>query len=309
VGWAAYPSADNPEPARSPWSEAKRPALSQPEGGQANWSESAGWPDSAFEQQEQPGPVARPPGPVARPPEPVRRKPVATEDAVAGHVRLVRVLLVATAVLGLGLVINLVATFFTDGAGGMLRWLVPPAIALIAAMAVALLDAVSSENRPAGGRLDVPVVVAIVAVLVGVGVGGFALTAGVEYGAGYLTGKESGEDRLIKPVAKTGSGLTVTVENVTYTSHFTRVEVAVSNGSDQSLSLPLEGNAAFTGADGNSLKADGFRSQWPDSVAVGGVERGTITFKGHLPAGLTTATLTLKSGETTFAIPGLALTD
>jgi hypothetical protein len=301
--WAAYPSADNPEPARSPWSTTKRPALTQPEGGQANWSESAGWPDSAFEQQEQPTP------PAARQAEPVRRKPAVAEAAPAGHVRLSRVLLVAAAVLGLGLVINLVATFFADGAGGTLRWLVPPAIALIAAMVVALLDAVSSEDRPAGGRLDVPVTVAIIAVLVGVGVGGFALTAGVEYVAGYVTGKESGQDRLIKPVAKTGAGLTVTVENVTYTSHFTRVEVAVSNGGDQSISLPLEGNAAFTGADGNSLKADGFRSQWPDSIAAGSVEHGTITFKGHLPEGLTTATLTLKSGETTFTVPGLALSN
>lgn len=205
--------------------------------------------------------------------------------------------------------INLVATFFADGAGGTLRWLVPPAIALIAAMVVALLDAVSSEDRPDGGRLDVPVIVAIVAVLLGVGVGGFALTAGVEYFAGYITGKESGEDRLIKPVAKTTAGLTITVENVTYTSHFTRVEVAVSNGGDQSLSLPLEGNAAFTGADGNSLKSDGFRSQWNDSIAAGSVEHGTITFKGHLPEGLTDATLTLKSGDAAITVPGLALSN
>jgi hypothetical protein len=300
--------------------------LTQPDGGQANWSESAGWPESAFEQQEPPLPTTSRPDPARRkpqPPEDVRRKPEAPEDVrreperrgseagdrdAAGRVRLGRVLLVAGGVLGLGLVINVVATFFSDGVGGPLRWLVPPAIALIAAMVVALLDAVSAEERPAGGRLDVPVVVAIAAVLVGVGVGGFALTAGVEYAAAYITGKESGEDRLVKPVAKTGAGLTVTVENVTYTSHFTRVEVAVSNGGDQSLSLPVEG-AALTGADGNSLKADGFRSQWPDSVGPGEVQRGTITFNGHLPEGLTAASLTLKSGETTVTVPGIALSN
>jgi hypothetical protein len=218
-----------------------------------------------------------------------------------------RVLLVAAAVLGFGLVINLVATFFADGPGGTLRWLVPPAIARIAAMVVALLDAIASEERPSGGRLDVPVLVAIGAVLLGVGIGGFALTAGVEYAAGYVTGKESGEDRLIKPVAKTGAGVTVTVENVTYTSHFTRVKVAISNGNDQPLPLPLDGQVAFTGADGNSLKPDGFRSQWPDSVAAGAVDHGTITFEGHLPEGLTAATLTLKSGSPAIAVPGLAL--
>jgi hypothetical protein len=87
------------------------------------------------------------------------------------------------------------------------------------------------------------------------------------------------------------------------------VKVAVSNGSDQPLALPLEGQAAFTGADGNSLKADGFRSQWLDSIPAGGVEHGTITFKGHLPEGLTTATLTLKSGPPAIAVPGLALSN
>jgi hypothetical protein len=252
-------------------------------------------------QQEQQTP------PPARQPEPVRRKQPPTEPAPPGYVRLVRVLLVAAAVLGLGLIINIVATFFADGAGGPLRWLVPPAIALIAAMAVALIDAFSSEERNAGGRLDVPVIIAIVVVLIGVGIGGFALTAGAEYVAGYITGKESGEDRLLKPVARTTAGLTVTVENVTYTSHFTRVEVAVSNGGDQSLSLPLEGQAAFTGADGKTLKADGFRSQWQDSISPGSVERGTITFKGHLPPDLDVAILTLKSGDAPIAVPGIAL--
>jgi hypothetical protein len=310
--WAAYPSADNPEPARSPWSETKRHTLTQPDGGQPNWSESASWPDSAFENQQPPPTATRQPeqgrrATTTRQPEQGRR--AATDQAAVGQVRLVRVLLVAGAVLGLGLVINLAATFFADGAGSTLRWLVPPAIALIAAMVVALLDATSSEERPSAGRLDVPVFLAIAAVLVGVGIGGFALTAGVEYGAGYLTGKESGEDRLIKPVSRTGAGVTVTVENVTYTSHFTRVKVAVSNGNDQRLALPLEGQAAFTGADGNSLKADGFRSQWPDSIPAGGVEHGTITFKGHLPEGLTTATLTLKSGPPAIAVPGLALSN
>ncbi|MFI7061619.1 FHA domain-containing protein [Kribbella sp. NPDC050124] len=304
AAWAAYPSADNPEPARSPWSEGQRPALVRPEGGPANWSESAGWPDSAFDQQQPP------PAPAPTQPEPVRRTPApATGESAVGRVRLVRVLLIAAAVLGLGLIINMAATFFADGPGGSLRWLVPPTIALIAAMVVALLDAIASEERPRAGRVDVPVLVAIGAVLLGVGVGGFALTAGVEYAAAYVTGKESGEDRLIKPVARTGSGVTVTVENVTYTSHFTRVEVAVSNGSDQPLRLPLDGQAAFTGPDGNSLKPDGFRSQWPNTVAAGAVEHGTITFTGHLPDDLTTATLTLRSGDPAIAVPGLALSN
>ena len=98
-------------------------------------------------------------------------------------------------------------------------------------MIVALLDAAAPTNR-APSRLDVSIIIAIVVVLLGVGVGGFALTAGAEYVGGYLTGNESGEDRLIKPAAKAAGGLTVTVENVTYTSHFTRVEVKLTNTGD-----------------------------------------------------------------------------
>jgi hypothetical protein len=222
-------------------------------------------------------------------------------------VRLLRVLAVAGSVLGLGLVINLVGTFLAGGPGGVLRWLVPPAIALVAAMVIALLDA--ARARETTSRLNVSVVVAIVVVLLGVGVGGFALTAGTEYIAGFITGKESGEDRLIKPVAKRGGGLTVTVQNVTYTSHFTRVEVAVKNAGQESVSLSLDGgNATFIGADSTSLKADGFRSQWPGTFPSGTVKHGTITFNGHLPDNLTTASLVLKSGSTTFTV-GIALTN
>lgn len=216
-------------------------------------------------------------------------------------------LLIAGAVVVLGLVINLIVTFLADGPGGALRWFVPPAIALVLAMIIALLDAAAPKGR-AAGRLDVSIVVAIVVVLVGVGVGGFALTAGAEYVGGYLTGNESGEARLIKPVAKTVDGLTVTVQNVTYTSHFTRVDLLVKNTGGQAVKLPLKGNATFTGAEGNALRADASRSQWPGSIPAGGSEHGTITFTGHLPDATTAAALTLKSGDTDVAVSGIVLT-
>jgi len=222
---------------------------------------------------------------------------------------LARVLTIAGAALGFGLLLNLAGTFLASGPGGALRWLVPPTIALVVAMVLALMDAVGSEQPARATRLDVPIITAMIVVLLGVGVGGFALTGGVKYAAGYITGKESGADHLIKPVAKTSDGLTVTVENVTYTSHFTRVEVTVKNDGQQSVTLPLDGNAAFTGSDGNSLKADGFRSQWTDNIAAGATKRGTVTFKGHLPEGLNAASLTLKSGGTTIAVNSIPLTN
>ena len=229
-------------------------------------------------------------------------------DEEVGTVRLLRVLLIAAFIIVLGLLINLTVTFLADGPGGALRWLIPPAIALVVAMIVALLDAAAPTNR-APGRLDVSIIIAIVVVLLGVGVGGFALTAGAQYVGGYLTGNESGEDRLIKPVAKPAGSLTVTVENVTYTSHFTRVEVKLTNAGKQPVSLPLTNTATIAGEDGSALRADTSRSQWPGSIPNGGSDHGTITFKGHLPDATTSATLTLKSGDAGVAVAGLTLSN
>ncbi|MFF0344423.1 hypothetical protein [Kribbella sp. NPDC004875] len=227
------------------------------------------------------------------------------DDEAVGTVRLPRVLIAAGGVIVLGLIVNLIVTFFSDGPSGALRWLVPPGIALVVGMVLALLDAAApKDERP--GRFDVSILIAIAVVLVGVGVGGFAVTAGTKYVAGYLTGNESGADRLIKPVAKTGSGITITVENVTYTSHFTRVEVAIRNAGKEPFTIPIDG-ATFTAADGTALRADSGRSAWPGKIAAGGTEHGSITFKGHLPDSATAAALTFKSGNTTFAVSGVTL--
>ncbi|MGY4773349.1 FHA domain-containing protein [Kribbella sp. CWNU-51] len=286
--WAAYPS-DNSELANPPWDQGNSPAA------QPSWNESASWPDTSRAHQADRLP----------PTDRVGSDDDGSEEV--GTVRLLRVLLIAGAVIVLGLVINLIVTFLADGPGGALRWFVPPAIALVLAMIIALLDAAAPKGR-AAGRLDVSIVVAIVVVLVGVGVGGFALTAGAEYVGGYLTGNESGEARLIKPVAKTVDGLTVTVQNVTYTSHFTRVDLLVKNTGKQAVRLPLKGNATFSGGEGNGLRADAARSQWPGSIPAGGSEHGTITFTGHLPDATTAAALTLKSGDTDVAVSGIVLT-
>lgn len=293
---------------------------------QASRNESASWPDTG-RAEEQAG-VAPPAGGAqtsrgaagarqtsrtaqasrttdARAAQAKTRRPADPDEV--GQVRLGRVLAVAGALLALGLLINLVVTFFSSGPGDPLRWLVPPVIALITAMVVALMDALSGQER-SPGRFNVSVIVAIVVVLLGVGVGGFALTAAAQYAAGYFTGKESGEARLVKPVGKAFDGLTVTVENVTYTSHFTRVQLAVKNAGDQSVALPLDGNVALTGPEGNAIRADDSRSQWPGKFPSGGTEHGTITFTGHLPDNLTTATLTLKSGDAPVAV-GIALSN
>lgn len=227
--------------------------------------------------------------------------PPAPAGSGGGRVRLLKVMLIAGAVEGIGLAANSITTFVADHAGGIVRWLVPPVLALLAAMAAALVDA-SGSKEPAptsstrtttviGRRRGTPAAAAILVVLLVVGVGGFAVTAGVQYAAGYITGKETGEERLVRPVSKSGSGLVLTVERVVYTRHFTRVELTARNTTRTALSLPLFGNCTFTGSDGTTLEADAFRSQWSDTVPPGALQRGTITFKEHLPDHLTTASL------------------
>ncbi|MFI5729147.1 FHA domain-containing protein [Kribbella sp. NPDC051587] len=304
ASWPGYPSADYLESARSPWSNGERAQIVQPD-----TPPHPAWPDRAdYPEPDDPTPT-RPTRPASRPAKrPERRTSETPSIAEAGQVRLARVLAIAGAMLAVGLVINMIATFLADGPGGMLRWLIAPTVALLGAMTFAVLDAVSPTER-AASRLDVSVIVAIGAVLLGVGVGGFAITAGAEYVAGYLSGNENGEDQLIKPVGKTVENLTITVDNVTNTSHFTRIRITVTNKGADAVSLPLDGNATFTSAEGNSIRADNSRSDWPEQFAAGQVEKGTIIFKGHLPQGLKTATLMLRGGDTPIILGGVPLSN
>ncbi len=296
ASWPGYPSADYLESARSPLSGGDHAHIDTP---RTPYADRPDYPSYPVE----PTPARPAPRPVNRP----ERRTRETSDEV-GRVRLARVFAIAGAMLAVGLVINLIATFLADGPGGLLRWLIAPTLALLGAMTFAILDAVSPTEREPS-RLDVSVIVAIGAVLLGVGVGGFAITSGAEYAAGYLSGNESGEDRLIKPVGKTTAGLTITIDNVTNTSHFTRIRVTVNNKGKDSVSLPLDGNATFTSAEGNSIRADDSRSNWPEQFAAGQSEQGTIVFKGHLPKGQKTAILTLRPGDTPVVVTGIPLSN
>jgi hypothetical protein len=128
----------------------------------------------------------------------------------------------------------------------------------------------------------------VVAVLV-IGGGGWAVTQGVRYAVGYITGNEPGTERLIRQASGSTDGLTLTVESVKQTRHFTRVRLAVRNNTRTSVSLPVYGNAILNGEDGTSLQGDGFRSRWSETVVPNGVQRGTVTFKHHLPDAMSRA--------------------
>jgi hypothetical protein len=224
-----------------------------------------------------------------------------------------KLLLIAAVIESVGLIANAVTSLATDKASGALRWVLPPVIAIVAAMVKVIVDAVS--KRPAAGGSASPgagagvppvvrpetgkgrrgrvtwAVLAIVVILVACGGGGFAVTAGVRYAVLWATGNETGDDRLVQPVSGRAAGLTLTVERVEYTAHFTRVELLVRSTRSSAAALPLGGNCLFTGADGTTLRADPFRSDWSETVPPGGTQRGTVTFGGTLPDGVERASV------------------
>lgn len=202
---------------------------------------------------------------------------------------------------------NVAASFLTVWTGGR-SWLAVPVVAVVVAMVTALVQAYGSaaaagpEPRPPdtgpwrddapsyrrygveGERRGLPVpAVLLIAVLV-LGVGGWAATQGVRYAVGYVTGNEPGTERLRGgPVSATAGGLTLTVESVSQTAHFTRVRIEAKNDTDSSMTLPLFKNCVFRGGDGTTLEADAFKSRWTEDLGPGGLQRGTVTFKGHIP--------------------------
>jgi hypothetical protein len=141
---------------------------------------------------------------------------------------------------------------------------------------------------PAGRRAPIGAGI-LVAVLI-IGGGGLALAYGIGTLTSFVTGNQSGTERLVTPVAQEAQGVTVTVQSVEQTRDFTRVEVSVRNGLSNTITLPLFENATMRAPDGTTLKADSFRSSWSDSIAPGQLSSGTVVFPGHLPDATPSAT-------------------
>lgn len=221
---------------------------------------------------------------------------------------------------------NVAASFLTTRTGGG-SWLVVPVVGVTVAMVTALVQAFSAAEAPSQGapapypgqappvgapptyrqygrreQRGTPLLLALVIGLLVLGIGGIAVTQGVRFAVGYITGNEAGTDRLVQPVTGSSNGLTVTVEHVWHTRHFTRVQATTTNNRGMSVGLPL-GFCHLIGR-GRTLEADQFRSDWPTDHPPGAVQRGTIVFKGHLPDALTEASLSFMI----FGLPGGTLT-
>lgn len=190
---------------------------------------------------------------------------------------------------------------------GWLGWLAVPAVSAT----VAVLGAIASSKirqwwvdpethrpvpdpahpgqRPASSGRSLPVV--IVTTIVVAGILGLALTAGVRYAAGWVTGDEPGVDRLAQTATFDERGLTMSVTAFEETRHFTRLRVQVTNEVGNPITLPLFGNVSLVGADGTAIEVDHRRSDWNNSLNPGVRQNGVLLFSGHLPDQVTSATL------------------
>lgn len=226
----------------------------------------------------------------------------ASQESGARDVAVGKTLLIAAVCAIVPLIGNVVASFLTTWTG-VATWLAVPAIGVGVAMVNALIQAYGSAPHAeparsgtspypphrARSRLSLPL--ALVSVLLVIGVGGLAVTAGIRYAVGYATGNEPGTSRLVRPATARAEGLALTVQSVTYTAHFTRIDLAARNQTATSVSLPLFDNCVLTGSEGTTLEADPFRSHWSETLAPGSLQRGVVIFNGHLPASVRHAAL------------------
>lgn len=246
----------------------------------------------------------------------------APHESGARDVAVGKTLLIAAVCAIVPLIGNVVASFLTTWTG-VATWLAVPAIGVGVAMVNALIQAYGSAPHAeparsrtsphpqyrARSRRSLPL--ALVSVLLVIGVGGLAVTAGIRYAVGYATGNEPGTSQLVRPAAATAEGLALTVQSVTYTAHFTRIDMAARNQTAASVSLPLFDNCVLTGSEGTTLEADPFRSHWSETLAPGSLQRGVIIFNGHLPASVRQASLSFAQiygpGAGSITVPDLEL--
>jgi hypothetical protein len=249
-----------------------------------------------------------------------------------GRVRLGRVVLVGGIANLVLLAAGIVIQFATDWTG-IGPWLAAPLVGMVAALVdvgkqAATRDAIvattpvpAAATSPAAdtGRVSppkrrVPIVVGVAVAVLLIGGGGLAIAYGVATATAFITGNQSGTERLVGgPVEVDVQGVTTTVRSVEHTQDFTRVEITVQNGLPNTISLPVFGNATLT-ADGTTLGADPFRSSWNETIAPGQPSSGVLVFGGHLPPGETTAALSFATvfeqgfeGPSSIVVGGLVI--
>ncbi|MEU5264398.1 hypothetical protein [Amycolatopsis sp. NPDC021455] len=159
-----------------------------------------------------------------------------------------------------------------------------------------------------GGRS----LIAILTVLV---LGGGA-AYGISYGISYATGNETVlADRLVAQATGKAAGVTVKVEKVEVTAHYTKVKITATNQNRASATLPLFGNCQLVDDNGATLKpGTPFGGLEPISVPPNGTPVSeVITFDGKPSPAKTTLTLSFDtvfgtlSAERSLQVVGIKL--
>ncbi|WP_158840465.1 hypothetical protein [Saccharothrix deserti] len=114
---------------------------------------------------------------------------------------------------------------------------------------------------------------------------------GARFAYGWITGNETGVERLAESRSASAGALALTVDGVEVTSHFTKVTMTVRNDYDTSVTLPVFGYSQLTSG-AVTVEGEPFRSRWPDTVPPGQSRTGTITFGEPLPDSATSVTVT-----------------
>lgn len=224
-------------------------------------------------------------------------------------VSIIRVALVGAFANSVLLAAGVVIQFLTDWTGGG-TWLAAPLVGMVASLVEVGKEALTRprsgvpgaatgpmpEGAPGGGseprawegqdtpaRRRAPVGAGVIVAVLVIGGGGLVLTYGVARLSSFITGNQTGTERLVEPVSKAAQGVTVSVQSVEQTRDFTRVTISMRNNLPNTITLPLYKNVTLRDPEGTTLGADAFRSSWSDTIAPGQVTKGTVVFPGHLP--------------------------
>ena len=232
-----------------------------------------------------------------------------------GQVAVGRLLLIGATVALIVLLINVSVSLATDSTS-VLRWLAVPVLGVVASVASAVsqarnpvVETVSAQERllppvvhrfsphAAARRLGqllgkTSLVWGLVLAVVVIGCAGTAAAIAGQLGMGWVTGNEHGPDRLVRATSATDAGLTVTVQRIEHTPHYTRVTLHVDNETSGPVSLSVaESNCLLIGGDGTTRAASAFRSDWTETLDEGKSETGIVTFEGHLAGDVVRAKL------------------
>lgn len=100
----------------------------------------------------------------------------------------------------------------------------------------------------------------------------------------WITGNERGKDILADRRSSRAGALTLSIDQILLTPHFTRIVVTVCNNGYAPVALPGAGRWKLLTHEGTVLQGSALRSLWPDAVAPHWPVAGIVTF-GRLPEG------------------------